>query len=206
VGLGIAVLTYSTLLNHKAPILVGTPTAPDPSAQRIPGPAALDGAGPIAVGDLAGGVPMPTGQVSLTFDDGPHPVWTPLILDELDRLDVTATFFVVGERVTEYRYLARAIVDRGHEIANHTQLHPQMGQLSERQIKAQLDLARLAIVNATRLESDLYRPPYSAAVLIKSAKQVQLGTKIRTRVIDGMISADVTDIKYKKVDKNGKES
>jgi cellulose synthase/poly-beta-1,6-N-acetylglucosamine synthase-like glycosyltransferase/peptidoglycan/xylan/chitin deacetylase (PgdA/CDA1 family) len=164
VGLGIAVLTYSTLLNHKAPILVGTPTAPDPTAQRIPGPAALAGAGPIAVGDLAGGVPMPTGQVSLTFDDGPHPVWTPLILDELDRLDVTATFFVVGERVTEYRYLARAIVDRGHEIANHTQLHPQMGQLTERQIKAQLDLARLAIVNATGLESDLYRPPYSAAV------------------------------------------
>ena len=89
-------------------------------------------------------VPTSENVVALTFDDGPHPVWTPAILDELDRLDVRATFFVVGERVADHPDVVREIVDRGHEVGNHTHFHPLMGDLQPRQMKAQLDLALAA--------------------------------------------------------------
>lgn len=61
----------------------------------------------------------------LTIDDGPHPDDTPAILDELDEHGVKAVFFVVGEKVAKYPELAREIVNRGHELGNHTMSHPQ---------------------------------------------------------------------------------
>lgn len=57
--------------------------------------------------------------VSLTFDDGPDPVYTPLVLDLLAREDVRATFFVVGERARRYPDLVYRIREEGHEIGNH---------------------------------------------------------------------------------------
>lgn len=62
-------------------------------------------------------------MVYLTFDDGPIPEVTPLLLDVLDRYGVKATFFCVGENVARYPDLARDIVRRGHAIGNHTYHH-----------------------------------------------------------------------------------
>lgn len=62
-------------------------------------------------------------QVALTFDDGPDPVWTPQVLDVLDRHDVVATFCVVGDRVTGNERLVRRIHDDGHTLCNHTASH-----------------------------------------------------------------------------------
>jgi peptidoglycan/xylan/chitin deacetylase (PgdA/CDA1 family) len=61
--------------------------------------------------------------VALTFDDGPDPEWTPRILAELRRLDVRATFFVLGAQLDAHPELGRRIVDEGHEIAVHGWLH-----------------------------------------------------------------------------------
>ena len=69
---------------------------------------------------------LPAGNkksVLLTFDDGPHPESTPLVLDLLDKFDAKAFFFVVGERVEERPDLARDIISRGHLIGNHTFSH-----------------------------------------------------------------------------------
>ena len=62
--------------------------------------------------------------VALTFDDGPYPVETPLLLDELADLHVPATFFLIGDDTMLYPALAKRIQAEGHEIANHTLTHP----------------------------------------------------------------------------------
>ncbi len=63
------------------------------------------------------------GQVALTIDDGPNPEITPQVLELLDRLGCKATFFCIGDLVSAHADLARDIVRRGHQIANHTQRH-----------------------------------------------------------------------------------
>ena len=61
--------------------------------------------------------------VSLTFDDGPDPEVTPLLLDLLDRHSVSATFFVTGERAAHHPSILRDILSRGHAIGNHSYHH-----------------------------------------------------------------------------------
>ncbi len=61
--------------------------------------------------------------VALTFDDGPHPRTTPLLLKLLDRHGVQATFFVTGQNAQNHPDLIRKILDSGHCIGNHTQTH-----------------------------------------------------------------------------------
>lgn len=62
--------------------------------------------------------------VALTFDDGPYPIETPLLLDVLRELKVPATFFLIGHDTDQFPGLAKRIEAEGHEIANHTQTHP----------------------------------------------------------------------------------
>ena len=62
--------------------------------------------------------------VALTFDDGPYPVTTPLLLDELAEMHVPATFFLIGRDTQMFPELAQRIEADGHEIANHTLTHP----------------------------------------------------------------------------------
>ncbi len=62
--------------------------------------------------------------VALTFDDGPYPVETPLLLDELGDMHVPATFFLIGDDAMLYPELTKRIERAGDEIANHTLTHP----------------------------------------------------------------------------------
>jgi peptidoglycan/xylan/chitin deacetylase (PgdA/CDA1 family) len=63
------------------------------------------------------------GEVALTFDDGPDPAVTPLVLDLLDRAGARASFFCIGRRVAAHPELAREIVQRGHTVENHSFRH-----------------------------------------------------------------------------------
>ncbi len=67
--------------------------------------------------------PAGCGSICLTFDDGPHPVHTPLLLDALGEHGVAATFFVVGARARRYPDLVRRIASEGHAVGNHTLCH-----------------------------------------------------------------------------------
>ncbi len=60
--------------------------------------------------------------VAITFDDGPHPVNTPRVLDTLAAHDAKATFFLQGNMAEQNPELVREIVSRGHQIGNHGQL------------------------------------------------------------------------------------
>ncbi len=62
--------------------------------------------------------------VWLTIDDGPDPEDTPRLLDLLEAAGARATFFVIGDKVRRYPDLARAVVERGHQLGNHTMTHP----------------------------------------------------------------------------------
>lgn len=63
------------------------------------------------------------GGVVLTFDDGPHPVVTPQVLDTLDARGATATFFCIGEHAARHRELTAEIARRGHRLENHSYTH-----------------------------------------------------------------------------------
>ena len=65
-----------------------------------------------------------SGQVAITFDDGPHPENTPRVLDMLDAVGAKASFFCLGTLVEKHAALAREVVRRGHSIENHTDRHP----------------------------------------------------------------------------------
>src|SRR4030095_208333 len=66
----------------------------------------------------------PQPKVALTFDDGPHPVDTPAILEIVDKAGVRATFFFVGKRARRYPELVRRVAESGHQIEAHSDTHP----------------------------------------------------------------------------------
>ena len=63
------------------------------------------------------------GEIAVTFDDGPHPEVTPMVLDILDRYGVKASFFCIGENAAAHPDIVREIVRRGHSIENHSMRH-----------------------------------------------------------------------------------
>ena len=101
-------------------------------------------------------------RIALTFDDGPHPVNTPRLLDILRQYEVPATFFVIGNLVDRYPAIARRIVEEGHEIANHTYTHANLSKLSDARIRKELADGKNAIVRATGVYPKVMRPPYGA--------------------------------------------
>jgi peptidoglycan-N-acetylglucosamine deacetylase len=76
--------------------------------------------------------------IALTFDDGPYPVFTPLLLDELKSLHVPATFFLIGRDAEQWPELAQRIEADGNEIADHTYSHPDLDQETPGQVREEL--------------------------------------------------------------------
>jgi peptidoglycan/xylan/chitin deacetylase (PgdA/CDA1 family) len=93
-------------------------------------------------------------SVYLTFDDGPIPEVTPLVLDILDAFGAKATFFCIGDNVRKYPDIYRLVLDRGHRVGNHTEHHLNGRKNSD---EVYFENVRLA---SERIESDLFRPPY----------------------------------------------
>jgi cellulose synthase/poly-beta-1,6-N-acetylglucosamine synthase-like glycosyltransferase/peptidoglycan/xylan/chitin deacetylase (PgdA/CDA1 family) len=125
-----------------------------PPAVRAGGPL-IDARSPHA------GARVPTRTVALTFDDGPS-VWTPRVLAVLERYQVPATFFVIGENVTARSELLRRMIRDGDEIGVHTFTHPDLASLPAWQERLEIDQTQLAIAAATGYTTDLLRPPYSS--------------------------------------------
>jgi peptidoglycan/xylan/chitin deacetylase (PgdA/CDA1 family) len=98
--------------------------------------------------------------VALTIDDGPHPTWTPKVLDLLAEHDVSATFSIVGEQAQAYPRLVRRVVRAGHGLCNHSMTHPQpFGARSTAAIRRQIVDAQSAISDAAGEEPELFRAP-----------------------------------------------
>jgi peptidoglycan-N-acetylglucosamine deacetylase len=100
------------------------------------------------------------GGVALTFDDGPHPQGTPLVLEILREAGATATFFLVGEQVERRPTLAAEIVAAGHRVELHCHRHRNSLRLTPGQFAADLDRGRRVIEDATGQAVAAHRPPY----------------------------------------------
>ncbi|GAC1406048.1 MAG: hypothetical protein NVSMB64_11400 [Candidatus Velthaea sp.] len=100
--------------------------------------------------------------IALTFDDGPYPIDTPLLLDELDALHVPATFFLIGRDGEQYPELVRRIAAHHHEIADHTLTHPDLDTLDDTAVLRELregTRVLAAIVDDPALRT-MMRPPH----------------------------------------------
>lgn len=105
-------------------------------------------------------VPVDGNYIAITFDDGPHPVNTPKILDILKEYDVKATFFSLGKNVLRHKKIAQRIVAEGHEIQNHSWSHRDYSKLNSEEIRADLEETSKVIKEITGKEPHLFRPPY----------------------------------------------
>ncbi|CAI8042511.1 Peptidoglycan-N-acetylglucosamine deacetylase BC_1960 [Geodia barretti] len=97
--------------------------------------------------------------VYLTFDDGPHPVYTPQVLDVLARYGARATFFVVGSLAQAYPDIIQRIAAEGHTIANHTWNHEDLAGLSRAAFDETVGRTQAILAD---LATPCLRPPYGS--------------------------------------------
>jgi len=105
--------------------------------------------------------PRDSGQVALTFDDGPHPETTPRLLALLADHGVTATFFVVGQQCEAHPELLRDILDQGHDVGNHTQSHDVFFALRTRRRLLEEIRGCQRVLAAQGVRTMAFRPPVS---------------------------------------------
>ena len=106
--------------------------------------------------------------IYLTFDDGPVPEVTPLVLDLLDEHKIKATFFCVGENVQKHPDTFAQVLSRGHKVGNHTFNHLKGFSVTDEEYYSNIDKA------AELIDSKLFRPPYGRV----TGKQIK---KLRDR-------------------------
>jgi peptidoglycan/xylan/chitin deacetylase (PgdA/CDA1 family) len=98
--------------------------------------------------------------VALTFDDGPHPRWTPVVLDLLAARGVHATFFVIARKVDTHPEVVRQIVDRGHTVELHSYAHDRLFALrGASRVRRDLERGMASLERAVGRRPRLFRPP-----------------------------------------------
>jgi peptidoglycan/xylan/chitin deacetylase (PgdA/CDA1 family) len=104
--------------------------------------------------NLIWNIPAKDRVLYLTFDDGPHPVVTPFVLDQLKEYGAAATFFCIGKNVQEYPQIYRRVLMEGHRVGNHTHNHLNGWATDDQKYLGNIrDAAHL-------IDSNLFRPPY----------------------------------------------
>lgn len=109
-------------------------------------------------------------EIALTFDDGPHPYYTPIILDILEEYGVSATFFTVGENIEYYPATAERLLASGHEIENHTFTHASIGKMNYDGICREIEKCEDAVASASERRTKFLRPPHGQ--MSETVKQV----------------------------------
>ena len=122
-------------------------------------------------------------ELFLTFDDGPHPVQTAFVLDELKKYNAKATFFCIGKNVLDHPAIYRRILEEGHAVGNHTQNH-----LNGWKTKDTLYLENIREAK-NYIDSNLFRPPYGKMSGFQVNQLLQQGYKLNT-VMWTVLSAD----------------
>jgi peptidoglycan/xylan/chitin deacetylase (PgdA/CDA1 family) len=172
-------------------------------------------AGKLAPGPVATSAPPPEkhapfissgrgegNSIAITFDDGPSPGVTEIILDELKKRDLHATFFMIGSRVVAAPELARRVAAEGHEIGNHTFNHLKLTTLSDQQVGEEIQKTQDTLGEIAQSQPSWLRPPYGAFRANQSgiAREKNLGIVLwsvdsrdwsqpgATRIVDTVLS------------------
>lgn len=99
-------------------------------------------------------------KIALTFDDGPHPVYTEQMLDVLKAEQVPATFFLLGQNIEGQEEIVKKIAEEGHLIGNHTFHHVQITGLSKEQACEEIEKTSCLIEELTGKGTEYVRPPF----------------------------------------------
>lgn len=113
--------------------------------------------------------------VALTFDDGPHPEFTPQLLDLLAKYDASATFFMVGKAAQKYPDLIRRVAGGGHAIGNHSWDHPSFPLITRAQRREQLHACQQVL---RPFAQPLFRPPYCEQSVASHLDALTLGYRV----------------------------
>ena len=101
-------------------------------------------------------------EIALTFDDGPHPVYTKKLLDGLRKRGVKATFFLIGENIEGNEELVKQMAEDGHLIGNHTDSHIQLTFGNRETFREELVKTNEILENITGEKVSFVRPPYGS--------------------------------------------
>lgn len=113
-------------------------------------------------------------EFALTFDDGPDPRFTPLLLDLLKKYDAKATFFVVGSNAERYPDLIQRIHEEGHLIGIHNYVHKTNWLMRPATVRRQIQRTNDIIYNIIGERSTYYRPPWGIVNLFDISKRRQV--------------------------------
>ncbi len=127
--------------------------------------------------------------IYLTFDDGPHPIATPFVLDELKNHNAKATFFCIGKNVVDHPVIYKRILEEGHSVGNHTQHHLNGWKTTKDDYLANIAEA------STHIKSNLFRPPYGRIRSSQARKvNVVLKDKSSKIVMWDVLSGDFDEV------------
>ena len=101
-------------------------------------------------------------EIALTFDDGPNPRWTPMLLEILARHNARATFFLLGKYAALQAPLVRQMRQSGHTIANHSWSHPNFAFTGNRQTQNELTRTQAELESILGEPVRFFRPPFGA--------------------------------------------
>ena len=122
--------------------------------------------------------------IALTFDDGPSEIRTPPLLEVLDRYQVKATFFMLGQNIEQHPDLAKAVLERGHLIGNHSYDHPRMIFKSSSFIKEQITKTDVLIRSLGQEEVRYFRPPNTSKFITLPLVIKSMGKELVTGTYD----------------------
>jgi peptidoglycan/xylan/chitin deacetylase (PgdA/CDA1 family) len=115
---------------------------------------------------------------SLTFDDGPHPLGTPTVLQILSSYDVKATFFCVGQSAAKYSELVKAIAAEGHELGIHGWTHTSVDAMTDEELKLDIQRTRETLESLSGKPVRFIRPTYGRATAGFLAISRELGLEV----------------------------
>lgn len=101
-------------------------------------------------------------RIALTFDDGPHPRFTPQLLDGLAKRDVKVTFFLLGKNIEGREDIVKRISDEGHLIGNHTYSHVRLTSLRDSKACEEVTKTSEMVFEITGEYPTYVRPPFGA--------------------------------------------
>lgn len=101
-------------------------------------------------------------RIAITFDDGPTPGVTNVVLDELKKRNLRSTFFMIGKRVLAAPELAQRVLAEGHEVCNHTFNHLKLNTLPDQQVDWEIQKTQDTIGEVLNQHPTWLRPPYGA--------------------------------------------
>ncbi len=129
---------------------------------------------------------IPKNQIALTFDDGPHPEFTPMALDLLKAHKARATFFCIGHHIEKHPELFKRILAEGHTVGNHTYSHSKsFGFFGTEKVIDELKQTKALVKKLTGKSMNLYRPAFGVTnpVIERTVKQldiVSIGWNVRS--------------------------